>query len=82
MSTHIEIARANRQGFSRLILEQAEEGVYVFVYKTDNSEYPEIDHLQDDLKHAKKQCLDDYGVPIDAWKTDTQTSPIMGRNEI
>lgn len=78
-SPHIEISTTNNCGFAKLVLEQAYEGVYVFVYKTGTSQYPELDHLQDNLKQAKQQCDDEYGVPINTWKIDSQIIPIMGK---
>lgn len=40
-------------------------GYYLYVYEGDVDIY---DFLQDTLEIAKRQALEDFGVPLDAWK--------------
>jgi hypothetical protein len=51
----------------RIVLDAKREGVYVFVFLTNQSASPEIDLLQDDFEMAKIACEDDFGVSPDAW---------------
>ena len=60
-------ATVNRDGIHRIVLEQYQEGVYVYVFKTPQSKWPEEDHLQDDFDMAKLACKDDYGISESDW---------------
>lgn len=50
-----------------LIDEDGNVGFYLYVYN-DGDERCIRDHLQDTLEIAKRQALEDYEVPEDAWK--------------
>ena len=60
-------AKLGRDRLDRLVLEQHPEGVYIFVFETPNSKYPERDYLQDDLNMAMEVCAEDYGVGKTSW---------------
>ncbi len=51
----------------RIELDQS-AGAYIYVWMSAESTFPEKDHLQDTLDIAKKQCAEDYGIPITAWR--------------
>ena len=70
----------------RFIIEQdSQVGFYLYVYEQDSPFLDDLrsstgcwshqqDHLQDTLKAAKNQALQDFGVPVDSWveiKPDT-----------
>lgn len=48
------------------LIEEAEEGFYVFVYKVGNP-ISVADYLQDDLCMAKEFALEEFGIALDAW---------------
>jgi len=56
----------------RVVLEQSSDGVYVFVYESSASQFPERDDLQDDLEMAMKACQEDYGVAKKDWTEPRQ----------
>ncbi len=51
----------------RLVLEPKGEGVYVFVFETESSAFPERDHLLDTLQDAVAFCAEEYGAPEISW---------------
>jgi len=52
----------------RLVLQPKGEGVYVFVFETEESAFPERDHLVDTLQDAVAFCAEEYGAPEIAWR--------------
>jgi hypothetical protein len=51
----------------RVVLEEAPEGTYVFVFESEKSIGPEKDYLQADLDMAKRSCLRKYAIDADDW---------------
>lgn len=54
--------------FYRFLLRECPEGVYVLVYKSEYSRFPEMDYLQGDLNAAKSFCEDDLGCGALNWR--------------
>jgi len=53
----------------KIILEEdGDVGVYIYVWFTAQSKFPERDHLQDTWDMAFEQCEEDYGVPRDCFE--------------
>ena len=65
----------NRCDAYRVILEQCQEGVYVFIFDSVNSMNPEREYLQDSLEIAKEMALDEFGITEAMWnvRPDTQS---------
>jgi len=59
-------------GCHKVVLEVKPEGVYVFVFETSESQYPERDYLDDCLNDAKARCLEEYGIPVEAWRESSE----------
>ena len=57
-------AVVDQKDVHHIILQQAREGVYVFVFERADSPFAEWDYLQDDWEHAKAFSRDRYGVGI------------------
>ena len=47
----------------RISFESSAEGVYVFIYHSPESKFPERDYLQDNWQMAREFCIEDLGVP-------------------
>jgi hypothetical protein len=52
----------------RVVLESYPEGVYVFVFHSEASRFPETDTLQDNLQMAELVCEQDFGIKPNEWK--------------
>ncbi len=52
----------------KAILDPQSVGVYLFIYETTESEFPERDYLQDDLEMAREMALEDFQIPLTAWR--------------
>jgi hypothetical protein len=52
----------------RVVLESYSEGVYVFVFHSATSTFPETDTIQDNYEMAKKACEEDFGIKPHEWK--------------
>ncbi|WP_066560404.1 hypothetical protein [Croceicoccus bisphenolivorans] len=52
----------------RIVLQPKPEGVYIFVWDTKSSSFPEWDYLENTLEIAKECCLEDYGTPASSWR--------------
>lgn len=61
-------AIVGKPGTHRIILQQAREGVYVFIFERPDSPFPEWDYLQDTWEQAKGFCLRKRDIPLDAWR--------------
>jgi hypothetical protein len=62
------ISSKNTAGLDLIVLEEGKgEGVYCFAFKAPTSSFPEWDYLQDTWELAKSFCLNEWGVPLDAW---------------
>ncbi|MBF0665725.1 MAG: hypothetical protein IR159_09345 [Brevundimonas sp.] len=60
----------NAAGHFRIVLLEPEiEGVYVHVFETAESVFPERDYLQDTLQDAMEFCAENFGVPESSWRT-------------
>ncbi len=57
----------DRPGVFRVVLELREEGVYVNVFQTPESDWPEIDHLAPTFRGALYTAKRDYGIEFDEW---------------
>lgn len=62
------VAKGNFNGCHKVVLQEEQEGVYLFIYEHADSKFPEQDYLEDSFQFAKEICLADYGIPLDAWK--------------
>jgi len=58
----------NTAGLFRLVLEPQAEGVYIFVFETEASTFPERDYLENTLIDAFELCDEDFGVPRGSWR--------------
>ena len=67
----------NTAGLHRIVLEAQGEGVYVFVYETADSAFPERDYLVETMDDAVSMCAEDYGVPAISWRLSA-AAPLMG----
>ena len=59
----------------RVLLKENPEGVYVFVFDSRESQYPEKDWLQDDWEMAKRACFQDFGIQDHEWIPTTSSNP-------
>ena len=57
----------NQETIYRVVLEERAEGTYVFAFKTNSSQFPEEDLLQDNLEMAMRACEQDYGINKAQW---------------
>jgi len=62
-----EVSFVNSVGFHRIELVEKSEGIYVFVYEQESSQFPERDYLDDTWEIARERCVEDYGVPENSW---------------
>ena len=63
----------NDAGLYRLVLQPEGEGVYVFVFETEASAFPERDYLLDTLQDAVAWCAEQYGAAEIAWRAVGET---------
>ena len=61
-------AIVDKEGVYRVVIQQRNEGAYMYIYEREDSAYPEWDYLQDDVDMAMYACNKDYGVTRDQWK--------------
>ena len=54
-------------GACRLVIQPSPEGVYLFVFETEASVFPEQDWLQDSVEDARVQAQEDFGARPDSW---------------
>ncbi len=54
-------------GVSRLVIQSAPEGAYLFVFEAPSSTVPERDYLQDSVGNAQAQAQEDFGALPDKW---------------
>ncbi|MCH8152708.1 MAG: hypothetical protein IH830_10100 [Planctomycetes bacterium] len=62
------IAIMNRENLYKILLHERNEGVYVYVFESADSPYPEQDHLQDSLEQAMRFSERYFEVPRDLWE--------------
>ena len=62
-----EVSFVNGSGLYKIELVEKAEGIYVYVYERDTSEFPERDYLDDTWQMARERCLEDYAVPLESW---------------
>lgn len=60
------------QRFHHIELVPKSEGVYIFIYKSKDSSFPEEDYLADDMEIAIAICEEDYDVPKNCWRDVTE----------
>ena len=80
MQTICEIANINNRGYAKIILENANEGTYIFICQGTHNKTPDFDYLQEDLKDAKRMCLQEFGVPLDNWMKDPEIRCLMSED--
>jgi len=80
MQSICEIATINNSGYAKIILENANEGTYIFIYKDSQNKTPDFDYLQEDLNDAKRMCLQEFGVPLDNWIKDPEIECLMSED--
>ncbi len=54
--------------FARYVIEPRAEGVYLFVFESTDSAFPEKDFLEDTTVIAKELCEEEFGVKPDHWR--------------
>ena len=52
--------------FERAELVRREEGIYVFIWKSDSEAVSDFDYLQDNVEIAK-ECASDFGFDPNKW---------------
>lgn len=65
----------DRPDIYRIVLRQEVEGVYVFVYSSKTSSFPERDYLQDSVELAKSYCRDELGCGECSWEVLSEPPP-------
>ena len=54
--------------FERVVLEEYEEGVYVFMFEHKDKRIPDRDYLQDSMELAIEFCEEEFRIPREVWK--------------
>jgi hypothetical protein len=66
-------------GKELIVLEEQEEGCYIFVFRPKESSVPSEDYLEGDLDAAKRACLQNYKIPVDRWAPSKTWVNLMDR---
>lgn len=55
-------------GCEKAVLVEEFEGVYSYIFEFRDSKVSKFDFLDDSIEEAMARCLEDFGIPREAWK--------------